>query len=701
MTVTILEGNNFLVADGDGNVGAGSEGLYFNDVRYLSRWRLTVDGLPPKLLSTGSGRHATATVFGQLASHTGRGAPGVVTRRELSVTEGSLQERLEIANHDGVSVPLLVRYEFDCDFLDLFEVKSQAFGRPDLVFARSVTPLLTSRDYERGENMYTFATTGDGFAASTLIWFSDRGVPGDREVFFEVELEPHGSWTLTSNLILLSGDGVRRRTYEGDWFVRERDRARVSLERFHASTPVLTSSLPQLEQTYARTVADLAALRMKGGQAAGEELPAAGLPWFMTIFGRDTEIVCLQTLLLGQTLPRAALRTLAALQSTFDDVEKDAEPGKIIHEMRYGKVAALTSSFPYYGSVDSTPLYLMLLGETYRWTADAELARELEPSARRARGWVEGAGDLDGDGYVEFHRRSERGIATQSWKDSHNSMLFADGRLAVSPIAGAEVQGYAYAARLAVALLARSSWGDPSLADRLEEDAATLKARFNRDFWVDTPAGGHFALALDRDKRPVDALTSNIGHLLWTGIVEADKVERTARALLGDDLFSGWGIRTMARSSVGYNPIEYHNGTVWPHDTSIACAGLARAGYHDEALRLFLHLLDAAEHFDWRLPEVMAGFARADTGFPVLYPTSCSPQAWAAGAPVLCLRALLGIEPDPTTRSLTARETVALPGLDLRLDGVPAFDRLFDVVVEDARVRIEERASAATGTTLA
>ena len=689
MTVTALDGNTFLVADDDGNVGTGNEGLFHDDVRHLSRWRLTIDDAPPRLLSNGSTAHYAVSCFGRVGTGGERGAADVVTRRSLSVTTASLQERLELTNNGREPVSVLVHYQFDCDFLDLFEVKSFEFGRRDLVFARSVTPLRATRAYDRAENVYAFSATADGFEVATLLWFSERGIPGEREAFFEVSLAPHGTWSLEANLVLLANGDARRPTYTAEFFGAERRRVEKSVATWHARAPVLQANLPALEDAYEQTLADLGALRMDRPDAVAASLPAAGLPWFMTIFGRDTIIVCLQTMMLGQDLARAALRTLAALQADEDRPEQDAEPGKIIHEMRYGKVAALTSSFPYYGSVDATPLFLMLLGETYGWTGDADLARELEPSARRALAWLEGAADLDGDGYVEFRRRSERGIEIQTWKDSWNSQLFADGRQAETPIAAAEVQGYAYAARLAVARLARVCWGDEALAGRLERDAARLKERFNRDFWVETRGGGHFALALDGAKRPVDSLTSNVGHLLWTGIVADDRLAPTARVLLEPELFSGWGVRTMAKSSGGYNPIEYHNGTVWPHDTSIACAGLARTGHAPEAARLFLALLEAAEHFGWRLPEVIAGFDRDETGFPVLYPTSCSPQAWASGAPILCLQAVLGLEPDPVTETLTAAAEVPVDGLDLHVDGVEAFGRPWTVAVEDSVPRVE------------
>jgi glycogen debranching enzyme len=488
--------------------------------------------------------------------------------------------------------------------------------------------------------------------------------------------------------------------------------ARGRLRDWHTAAPQLETSWPGLAMAYRGSLSDLGALRtpapvlgaeraagivstngIAGGNGTSRTeggvalLPAAGLPWFMTIFGRDTLITCLQTMALGQDLARTALRVLADLQCTVEDPDRDAEPGKILHELRTGKVAQLTGRLPYYGSVDSTLLFVLLAAETWRWTGDDDLMRELEPHLRAALDWIEGPANLSGRGYVEFHRRALAGIEVQCWKDSFNSMLFADGRRAESPIAACEVQGYAYAARRGLAGIAGSVWGDSRLADRLERDAVELAERFDRDFWVDTPEGGHYALALDRHGRRVDSLTSNIGHLLWTGIAAPSRVDRTVQALLDPVLFSGWGVRTMSTADAGYNPVEYHDGTVWPHDTSLACLGLARAGRYAAAATLLRGLVEAAEYVDWRLPEVLAGYARADTGFPVVYPTTCSPQAWAAAAPIAALTAVLGLVPDRRSGQLIALG-VPPADLDLVLRGVPAFGRCWDVSAHGGTVTV-------------
>jgi glycogen debranching enzyme len=390
----------------------------------------------------------------------------------------------------------------------------------------------------------------------------------------------------------------------------------------------------------------LAALRFRNRITPGA-LPAAGLPWFMAIFGRDSLITSFQALPFTPELSAETLRVLALFQGRVDDAFRDEEPGKILHELRLGEMTAFEERphSPYYGSADATPLFLILLEEYDRWTGDRELAASLQREARAAMTWIDRYGDRDGDGYVEYERRNTTtGLENQCWKDSGDSIAFADGQLAPTPRATCEIQGYVYDAKRRTARLARDVWGDPGWATRLEHEAASLKERFNRDFWI--PGRRCFALALDGKKRKVDSLTSNIGHLLWSGIADRDKAELCVRHLMGDELFSGWGVRTMGRREGAYNPIGYHVGTVWPHDTSIIAWGLRRYGYRAEAARLALGMLEAAAFFEYRLPEAFAGYQRASTYFPVEYPTACSPQAWATGAPLLLIRALLGLESD-------------------------------------------------------
>jgi glycogen debranching enzyme len=380
--------------------------------------------------------------------------------------------------------------------------------------------------------------------------------------------------------------------------------------------------------------------------AGGKSLPAAGLPWFMTMFGRDSIFTSLQSLPFTPELAATTLRVLGDWQGSRLDDFRDEDPGRILHEMRYGEMAAFEERphSPYYGSVDATPLYVVLLDEYERWTGDTKLVRDLEYEARAALNWIDEYADLMGNGYISYKRRNEQtGIENQSWKDSWNSISYSDGRLPGFPRATCELQGYAYDAKLRGARLARLVWKDPAYADRLEREARDLKRRFNRDFWL--ADRGYFALALDADGSQVDSLASNNGLLLWSGIVDDSKAKSVVSHLMGPRLYSGWGVRTLAEGEARYNPIGYHLGTVWPFDNSFIAWGLRRYGFKAEAARIAWDILDAAVLFDGRLPEAFGGYDRSLTKYPVQYPTACSPQAWSTGAPLLLLRTTLGLEP--------------------------------------------------------
>jgi glycogen debranching enzyme len=364
----------------------------------------------------------------------------------------------------------------------------------------------------------------------------------------------------------------------------------------------------------------------------------------MALFGRDSLITAYQALPFQPHLARTALEALTDLQAKDFDDFRDAEPGKIPHELRFGELTKLGERphSPYYGTHDATPLYLILMDEYERWTQDRDFVRSLKPAAMAALTWIEKYGDPDGDGYLEYRTRSREGLVNQCWKDSWNSILFHDGSIAKGPVATCEIQGYAYDARIRTARLAREVWEDATLSESLEADGRALKERFNRDYWV--ASRNQYAFALDGQKRQVDAMTSNAGQLLWSGIVAEDRAAGLVRRLMSEQMFSGWGIRTMSTEDRGYNPIEYHNGTVWPHDTALIAEGMRRYGFRREASILALALVQAAAAFAYRLPEVFAGFPREATEMPVEYPTASRPQAWAAGAPLMALRTALGLD---------------------------------------------------------
>ncbi len=633
-SISILDGNTFAVSDRRGDMeGApgGDHGLFHQDTRFLSRWVLTVDGRRANVLSVDDVDYFRSQFFMALSTGTIYVDSHLSVVRRRAIGDG-FHEEVALINHGSEAMKADVRIEAAADFADLFEVKDKLKKKGQF--------------YNRVESdRLVIGYARERFARETWIVPSERAEISEGALRFQVEIPAHGSWSTCLDVIAVGNPrkqrdvGAQREGHE------PRPHLKGDLERWVGSAPRLVSSWEPLQQTYTRSLVDLAALRFRSVLVPGQAMPAAGLPWFMAMFGRDSLLTSFQAMPFVPDLARTTLQVLGALQARTDDAFRDAEPGKILHELRLGEMTAFEERphSPYYGSADSTPLFLVLLDEYERWSGDRPLIASLEREARAAIRWIDEHGDRDGDGYVEYERRNpETGLDNQCWKDSWDSIAFADGTLAPTPRATCEIQGYVYDAKRRTARLARTVWNDPGWADELERQAEALKQRFNRDFWIEER--GFFALALDGQKRKVDSLTSNIGHLLWSGIADRDKAQACARHLLGDALFSGWGVRTMARGEGSYNPIGYHVGTVWPHDSAIVAWGLHRYGYRAEAARIARGLLEAAVFFRHRLPEAVAGYDREASRFPVEYPTACSPQAWASGAPLLLIRTLLGLE---------------------------------------------------------
>ncbi len=677
----ILEGATFCICDSLGDLHGQSEGLFAEDTRFLSCFRLTINGKRPLLLSSDKIEYFSAAFFMRNPIAESLPQDALSIRRERFVGDG-MQDSIAVVNESMEPVELELELELGSDFADIFAVK-----RVEDLGAPGTSEVAPSRP-ELWKDAGTVEFADEGFPARTLVHLAPS--PDEAEggaARYRLRLAPGERWQL-----LVAVQWLLNGTPELDAAAfeaglrddrRERD---ASLAAWWRSAPRLQAPAEAaLERTWVRSLADLAALRLRW--AGSEMVPAAGLPWFMTLFGRDTLITSLQELLLGPEAAAGALRALAEAQADTDDPERDAEPGKIVHELRRGKTARIWTD-RYYGTVDATPLFLVLLSELWRWSGDDGIVLELEHAARRALDWIDSFGDRDGDGFVEYLRRASHGIDNQNWKDSYNSMVFHDGSLARAPIAPVEVQGYVYDAKLRMAELARRVWRDEATAVRLESEAATLRERFDAAFWL--PERGWYALGLDFEKRAVDALASNMGHLLWSGIVPADRVAEIATKLVAGPLWSGWGVRTLAVDEPAFDPLEYHNGTVWPHDNSLIALGLAQAGRRAEAERVVRALLDCAPFFEYRLPELFAGSERRRDEAPAVVPTSAQPQAWAAGTPLLLLRAQLGLEPDSDARTLrvTADDLPAwLEGF--ALDRIPAFGRHWRVRVENHTAVVE------------
>ncbi len=634
-TVSILDGSTFVVSDRRGDFDASpteTHGLFMEDTRFLSRWILTVGGIRPKTLSVDEQTYFKVQFFEAVTTGTIYVDSRLSVMRQRCVSAG-FEETIEIENHGKEPVELDVKLEVAADFADLFEVKDKM---------AKVGQVYTNVD----DGTLTLGYRRDDFVRETVVKSNKKGELREDGFLFKVKIAAQSSWSVNFD--------VAARGRRAD--IEEVERPRITsalldpsrdknLQAWIASAPRLIATWDPLNKIYRRSLVDLAALRFETGITPGS-LPAAGLPWFMAVFGRDSVLTSFQALPFVPELAAATLRALAIVQARKEDPFRDAEPGKILHEIRLGELTAFEArpQSPYYGASDTTMLFLILLEEYERWTGDKDLALELEREARAALAWIDNYGDRDKDGYVEYERRMETGLDNQCWKDSWDSIAFADGTIAPTPRATCELQGYVYDAKQRCARLAREVWNDPALAERLEKEAAELKRRFNRDFWI--PERNFFALALDGQKRKVDSLTSNIGHLLWSGIADEDKADKCVKHLMSDELFSGWGIRTMASSEGSYNPIGYHVGTVWPHDSSFIAWGMRRYGYRAEAARICRAILEAADVFDGRLPEAFGGYPRSKTGYPVEYPTACSPQAWATGAPLLAIRTLLGLDSD-------------------------------------------------------
>jgi glycogen debranching enzyme len=633
-TISILDGSTFLVSDLRGDVDPSPDqphGFFYRDTRFLSKWQLTANGSRLKVNSTAEVAYFTAKFFLVPPNGSVTDGPTVSIVRDRMIGDG-FHEDVTVLNHDSKPVALELRLEADADFADIFEVKD-ALEKKGRHYRRVDGDRLVL-GYERGE-----------FVRETRISASRACRVDEGGFTFPLRLDPQAEWNTCIFVQPVTEHALEIKYRHGEG--EAKPNIGTSLEEFIDSAPRLETDWDPLAHIYERSLIDLAALRFTSPLFPDQSMPAAGLPWFMTAFGRDSIITSFQALPFVPELAETTLRVLAARQATECDDFRDAEPGKILHEIRFGELTHFDERphSPYYGSADATPLFLVLLDEYERWSGDVRLVQELEPAARAALTWIDEHGDADGDGFVEYERRNkDTGLENQSWKDSGDSIRFADGTIAKAPIACCEIQGYVYDAKLRCARLARECWSDEELAGRLEREAEQLKRAFDDEFWL--PEREYYALALDGEKRQVDSITSNPGHLLWSGILDDDRAALVARHLLGDALFSGWGVRTMADGEGGYNPIRYHNGTVWPHDNSLVAHGLGRYGFRDEAATIAGATLEAATYFHYRLPEVFAGYHRERTSVPVEYPTASSPQAWATGTPLLLIRTMLGLEPD-------------------------------------------------------
>jgi glycogen debranching enzyme len=592
-------------------------------------------------------------------------------QRLVTLHGRQLFETLTVTSYldEVVEVPLELRYA--ADYADIFEVRGtprprRGTAEPPEVSGQSVRLGYRGRDGLRRGTEIRFGVPPDLVSAELAVFRLRLTPQRPLRLGLVVTAEVEGE---TAPTLPAVGDALRR--------LRDADDAR------RRETARITTSNAQLNAVLARSAADL---RMLQTRTPDGPVAYAGIPWYAAVFGRDSLIAALQLLPFDPRLGASTLRFLARHQAQGDDAFTDAEPGKILHEYRTGEMANCREIpfIPYYGSVDATALFLVLYGEYVRRTGDLDLARELWPAAERALGWLDGPGDPDRDGYVEYHRRSPQGLANQGWKDSWDAVMHASGELAAPPIALAEVQGYQYAARRDLAEVA--GWlGHAELATRQRAAADRLRQRFAADFWMHEE--GTYALALDGGKRRCEVIASNPGHCLWTGIAPPEHAQAVAKRLMAEDMFTGWGVRTLSSREVRYNPMSYHDGSVWPHDNAIAAAGFRRYGIVEPIIALTTAIFEASREFEHsRLPELFCGFPRQARLGVTRYPVACAPQAWAAGSIFQLVAACLGLAPEPLDNRLTLINPVIPPWLDwLEIHGLELGRGSVDLRVEPGR----------------
>lgn len=662
---TIKHDAVFLLSDRYGDIyeSESALGLYFRDTRFLSEWQLHVDGRRPLFLHSEADRNYSMLVETTLPveeiDHAGKHVVGNLQISRHRWLESGMREVIRFTNFGLSSRAIQIDLTFAADFLDLFEVRGLVPNARGVLLEPVIDEASVRLGYEGR----------DSVRRTTTIRLSPR--PDEvtpHSARWKVALLPRGQFEITASA----------RPKAGGWTPpqlshQELDREYVAWRKRCTKFRV---SNDQLQQYLDRSVLDLR--MMQTADENGAPVLDAGVPWFSTLFGRDALITAYQTLGVNPDLARAALERLAALQGTEVNDWRDEEPGKILHEVRVGELASMGAipHTPYYGSVDSTPLWLVVYGYAWNWTGDREFAERLWPNALRALEWIDKYGDADGDGYVEYEKRSPNGLDSQGWKDSFDGILHDDGSIPKAPIALCEVQGYVYDAKRRVAEVARAL-GHHSVAADLLHQAEVLRRKFNEDFWMND--AGTYAVALDGDKRQVRSITSNPGHCLWSEIVDEHKAPRVARRLMAPDLISGWGIRTLSTRNPRFDPIGYHRGTVWPHDNSIIAHGLQRYGFHEESNRVIDEIASAGGHFSsGRYPELFCGYARNDVPVPVEYPVACRPQAWATGTPLLMIRSYGGITADAPNKTLS----IVRPNLPRWLERA----ELIGMRVGDARV---------------
>ncbi|HSE48725.1 MAG TPA: amylo-alpha-1,6-glucosidase [Terriglobales bacterium] len=645
--LTLIDGKTFLSTVVSGEIlpaGAPDVGFFHDDTRFLSHLELRVGGQRTIVLSSSTEKSFASQIeltTGNIQLRDSWELPEntIHIRREQLLASDVFFDQISFDNFNLNEAQFDVEIAFDADFVDVFQVRGCGRDRAGQHY----------RPVVEGNALLFFYRGLDGLTRQTRIEMSPAPVRIDgKTAHWTLQLPPLRRSELRLTVTPLVERAPSRAARRPDFTASLRAR-REAFQQWENASTTFDSSNEVFDAALRTGISDFHALQIPDGN---EHIIAAGIPWFATVFGRDSIIAAYQVLSLNPALAANTLRVLARYQGRELNDWLDEEPGKILHELRGGEMTRSGEMpfGPYYGSVDATPLFLILLSETFNWTADEGLVKDLLPAAYRALDWIDKYGDLDGDGFVEYLRRSPKGLANQGWKDSWDANMHRDGRVARPPIALAEVQGYVYDAKYRMASLLRS-FGDSATADRLKREAAEMAKRFDKAFWV--PSRGFYAMALDNEKKPLEVIASNVGQLLFTRIIPKERARTVAGRLMQEDMFSGWGWRTMSRDEKIFNPLSYHRGSVWPHDNSLIAHGMALNELRQPAAHCLTTLFQAAVKFrDYRLPELFCGVQRREFDDPVHYPVSCSPQAWASGAIFLMLASVLGIRPSAPKKEL-------------------------------------------------
>ena len=645
--LTINRGSTFMLTDYRGEIEPlKAHGVFADDTRFVSTYRLFVNGQRWERVSSATVNYYSARLYltnpelPETFGESGVVAAGILALKITRSVEEGIHEALEVTNHGQDAVEVMLELELGSDFAGLFEVKA---GRP-----RERQKLVTAWNGKRDELVTTYRN-GDYLRRFTYQVDGARPAPSfaNGRLRFPLHLKAGATWSASGRMLLQHGRHVRRPRKDGKGPSNGTSHKGRLHQRWVDTCTRLQTSCEELRHAYRQSVEDMGALRLFDRDLGRDVwVPAAGVPWFVTLFGRDSLIVSLQTMMVQARFAEGALRVLAEYQAEERDDWRDAQPGKIVHEVRHGELAHfdLVPHTRYYGTWDATPLYLILLREAWRWLGDRELIASLLPVAERCLHWIDSFGDLDGDGFQEYRTYSTQGYGNMSWKDAGDSVVYPDGSQVEQPKALCELQGYVYAAKLGLAEV-YAALGQPERAEALRQQAAKLKRAFNRAFWMERE--GTYAYGLDKDKRQIETIASNAGHCLWTGIADQDKAGRVVERLMERDMWTGWGIRTLSSENPAYDPFSYQRCSIWPHDNAIIAAGMKRYGFHQQANQVIQGILDAASRFlSYRLPELFAGLEREPDSFPVQYRRANIPQAWAAGAIFQMVQAMLGLEAD-------------------------------------------------------